>query len=130
RAGRVARSCRPEGPQDSIEIELRRRQVAHEDVRDAVRVAGDEIRRPRREQEMARVARECGTDAYPAGVVSLTVHAEADKLRPVRAQVSDEDVRDVVAVVRDEIRRERGEGDVACVQAEARAAEALGVRLT
>ena len=79
---------------------------------------------------MARVARECGTEAYPAGVVSLTVHAEADKLRPVRAQVADEDVRDVVAVVHDEIRRERGEGDVACVQAEARAAEALGVRLT
>src|SRR5207237_9257356 len=104
-------------------------EVAYERVRDSVRVVRDEVRRARREGEVAVVgAEDNGGRSAPVGAL-LSAVAEAGQDGVAGREIADEAVGDVVRVARGDVRGQRGKRDVAAIRADARRPEALAVRL-
>src|SRR5439155_7714087 len=104
-------------------------EVADERDRDDIRVAGDEVRGPRREREVAIVRAERDAGGRARIVALVAGLAEARERRRPGPDVAQEDVGDLVRVASDQVRGQRRERDVATVRADARGAEALLVGL-
>src|SRR5207237_10774116 len=105
------------------------REFAYERVRDSVRVVRDEVRRARREGEVAVVgAEDNGGRSAPVGAL-LSAVAEAGQDGVAGREIADEDVGDLVHIARDDVGGQRGKRDVAAIGADARRPEALAVRL-
>ena len=97
--------------------------VAHEHVRRAVRVAGNEVRGVRSERDVTSVGADRGLEAECVGLCSGG--RDADALRRRAHTVADEDVADAVRVAGDEVVRSGAESDVASAGADRRGTAAV-----
>jgi hypothetical protein len=100
--------------------------VAQEHVRHAVGVTGDEVRRRRREHDVARVRADGVEEAR--GIRLRPARPEVDALGRGCLAIAHEDVGDAVGVAADEVGGATREGDKACIPAHLRplAADAVG----
>jgi hypothetical protein len=95
-----------------------RRDRVHEDIDLPLGVTGDEVGGIGAERDDVPVGRDRGRET---GTVSLNaVGVDADEGRRPRRQVADEDVRGVVVVAGNEVRRPRGERDEPAVGGQGR----------